>query len=89
MRLQILDGGSPAGSVAQAAARARAAGYVVVATERAARTYAKSTVFYTPGHAQEAREFQARFPVFSQVAPAPSTVSASIPLHVVLGQDYR
>jgi hypothetical protein len=66
-----------------------AEGYRVVNTANANGNYRISTVFYTPGHRPDAEAFRARFPAFRIVEPARPSLSNTVAIHVVIGENYR
>lgn len=87
-RLQVLNGADQSGLAQQAADELKAAGFEIVAVERAARSYEKSTVFFQPG--QEAMAREAAAVVGAEVIqPAPPNLNPSIPVTVVVGNDYE
>jgi hypothetical protein len=67
----------------------RKEGYDVVRTANTNGRYKVSTIFYTPGHTEDAVAFRARFPAFRIVAPAPDSLSKTVALHAVIGENYR
>lgn len=67
----------------------RKEGYTVVNTANTNGKYRISTVFYTDGHKADAEAFRARFPAFRIVERAPATLSTTVALHIVLGENYR
>lgn len=87
-RIQVLNGSSAEGAGNRAADRFRSAGYEVVAVEKAARPYERTTVFYQPGSEQVAREIAAVVGA-EIVEPAPANLDKTIPVTVVLGEDFR
>lgn len=86
-RLQVLNGSAP-GKGQKAADRLRAAGYEIVVVQNASRRYERTTVFFQEGSRQLAQEVAAFLPA-EVVDPAPSNLSRSIPVTVVIGDDYR
>jgi hypothetical protein len=86
--VQVLNGAFVAGLANRVAARVRAAGYEVVATNPALGNYPVSRVYYTAGHRADAEAFRERFPAFRVVAPAPSNLSRQVALHAVIGENY-
>jgi LytR cell envelope-related transcriptional attenuator len=87
--VQVLNGAFVTGLANRVAARVRAAGYEVVATNTAFGTYPVSRVYYTAGHRADAEAFRERFPAFRVVAPAPSNLSRQVALHAVIGENYQ
>lgn len=87
--IQVLDATGDGGGRAQAAVEAlRADGWRIVATNRAARYYERSTIFYTPGHEAAARALADRYPEFDIVQEKPDNLTSSVAVHVVVGGDY-
>lgn len=84
----MLNGSATAGLGQKAAEELRKEGYEVVAVEKAAGEYQKTTVFYQSGHKALADEV-ARFLGATEVKPAPSNLKKSIPVTVVIGDDYK
>ena len=86
--VQVLDGGGDASAVREAIAALEARGYQVVAQSRAARTYPRTTVFWSEGfedEAEELREEDERFAVLQEN----DRLDATINLHVVIGRDWE
>lgn len=67
----------------------RKEGYDIKNTANTNGHYGVSTVFYTPGHKADAEAFRARFPAFRIVDAAPATLSTTVALHIVIGENYR
>ncbi|MDP9023314.1 MAG: LytR C-terminal domain-containing protein [Actinomycetota bacterium] len=88
--VQVLDATSDGGGRAAHAARTlREAGYRVVAVNRAVRSYARTTVFYTADQTVEAQAVAAALPSEDEVIEAkPDSLSDSVKVHVVVGTDY-
>lgn len=87
--VQVLDAAGDGGARADAAEAAlREHGHPIVARHQAVRTYEQSTLFYTPGHEEEARQIAARHPEFTVVEEKPDNLSDSVAVHVVVGLDY-
>ncbi len=88
--VQILDAAGDGGSAASdLGRRLRQAGYRVVATNQAVRTYQRSTLFYTQGHEADARVIQRDFPEFVVVDEKPANLSGNVDVHAVVGRDYE
>ncbi|HEX9343934.1 MAG TPA: LytR C-terminal domain-containing protein [Actinomycetota bacterium] len=87
--VQVLNGVFVPGLAHQVADKLRAAGYDVVATQTAFGHFTVSRIYYTEGHQADALALQARFPAFKVIAPAPSSLSRDIALHVVIGGNYK
>lgn len=64
-------------------------GYEIVNSGNTNSHYPVSTIFFTGGNREDAEAFQARFPAFEIVAPAPDTLSDTVALHAVLGENYE
>jgi hypothetical protein len=79
------DGGARMRAVEQ---RLRADGYRVVATHTAIRIYERSTIFFTQGAEDKAHFMAGNYPEFTIVDEKPDNLSASVNVHVVVGQDY-
>lgn len=87
--VQVLDAAGDQGGRTRAAIKQlRADGYNVAATNKAYRVYARSTVFYTPGHEAEARQLAATYPWLTRVDKAPGNLSTKVYVHVVIGKDH-
>jgi hypothetical protein len=67
----------------------RKEGYDIKNTANTNGHYGVSTVFYTPGHKADAVAFRARFPAFRIVDAAPTSLSTTVALHIVIGENYR
>lgn len=87
-RIQVLNGTPAQGLGAAAAKVLRQSGYQVVAVQTAARHYEQTTVFFQPGNESMAADV-AGIMQAAAVRPAPGTVSAAIPVTVVVGADFR
>ncbi len=87
--VQVLDATGGDGDRLQAVVdRLRELGYRVVATNRAVRTYERSTVFYTDGHRDDAVMIREDIPELSVVEEKPDNLSDSVDAHVIVGEDY-
>lgn len=87
--VQVLDATGGDGDRLQAVVdRLRELGYRVVATNRAVRTYERSTVFYTDGHRDDAVMIREDIPELSVVEEKPDNLSDSVNAHVIVGEDY-
>lgn len=84
--VQVLDGTGGTGAAAEVAGRLRDAGYRIIAENRAIRVYDATTVFYTEGNEDAARQIAAQFG-FSVVEPKPDNLSSSVRIHLVVGAD--
>lgn len=87
-KLQVLNGSKTTGLALKAAERLQKDGYDVVNVAKAAGDYAKTTVYYQSGQKTLADQV-ARLLGATEVKPAPSNLSRSIPVTVVVGDDYR
>ena len=86
--VQILDAAGDDGTRMRVAEGwMRDDGYRVVATNRAVRTYEQTTVFYTPGAEDKARQVAAEYG-YAVVEEKPDNLSDSVDVHVVVGQDH-
>lgn len=65
-----------------------AAGYDIIASNRASREYTATTVFYTAGNEDAARQVAAAIGA-SEVDEKPANLSDSVKVHVVVGTDLR
>ncbi len=86
--LRILNGSGTAGQAARMAERAKNEGYPSAKVGNADDRAPKSTVFYAQGAREEAKEFQRRFPEFTEMAAAPSSFATDVMLTIVIGSDY-
>ncbi|MGH2768710.1 MAG: LytR C-terminal domain-containing protein, partial [Actinomycetota bacterium] len=86
--LQVLNGSSTPGLGRAAADRLRALGYGVVAVKKAAHHYDLTTVFYQPGVEGLAGRVAAAVGA-TKGGLAPASLNASVPVTVVIGDDYR
>lgn len=87
--LQVLDAAGDGGARADAAEAAlRDAGHPIVARHPAVRVYEQSTLFYTPGHEEDARQIASQHPQFTVVEEKPDNLSDAVAVHVVVGADY-
>jgi LytR cell envelope-related transcriptional attenuator len=86
--VQVLNGVWVEGLAHRVAAELRTAGYDVVAAQTALGNYASSRIYYTGDHRADAEAFKDRFPAFRIIEPAPTNLSRSVALHVVIGRDY-
>jgi hypothetical protein len=86
--VQVLNGAWVDGLANRVAAQLRTAGYDVVAAQTALGNYSTSRIYYTDDHRADAEAFKDRFPAFRVIEPAPSNLSRSVALHVVIGGDY-
>lgn len=80
----VLDDGGEA--VERVEGELEAAGYRVVATNKAVRKYTQTTVFYTEGNEDAARQIAAEFG-YDAVEPKPDNLSSSVEIHLVVGAD--
>lgn len=87
-KLQVLNGSTTAGLALKAADRLRKEGYEVVNVAKAAGTYQKTTVFYQPGNKGLADQV-AKILGATEVKPAAANLNKSIPITVVVGNDYK
>ncbi len=87
-KVQVLNGTAVQGRAPKVRDRLEAAGYDVVSTAPAARSYDKTTIFYQPGFQQMAKDIAALLGV-GAVQAAPSNLDKSIPVTVVVGADYK
>lgn len=87
-KVQVLNGTAVQGRAPKVRDRLEAAGYDVVSTAPAARSYDKTTIFYQPGFQQMAKDIAALLGV-GVVQVAPSNLDKSIPVTVVVGADYK
>lgn len=87
-KLQVLNGSNTAGLALKAAERLRKEGYEVVNVDKAAGEYEKTVVFFQPGHKGLADQV-ARILGATEVKPAPGNLNKSIPVTVVIGNDYK
>jgi len=85
--VSILNGTSRGGLASRTRPQIAAAGYKVIRVGNASNA-AKSTIFYAPGYAAEASALQRRFPAFTVIKPADSSVPGGVNLTLVLGSDY-
>ncbi len=87
--VQVLDATGDGGARLQDVLdRLRADGWRVVASNRAARYYERSTVFYSPGHEEAAQALADRYPEFELVQAKPDNLTSSVAVHLVIGGDY-
>jgi len=87
-KVQVLNGTAVQGRALKVKARLEGAGYDVVATAPAARSYDKTTIFYQPGFEQMAKDIAALLGV-GVVQAAPQNLDKQIPVTVVVGADYK
>lgn len=87
-KVQVLNGTGVQGRALKVRDRLEAAGYEVVATAPAARSYEKTTIFYQPGFQQMAKDIAALLGL-GVVQAAPQNLDKSIPVTVVVGADYK
>jgi hypothetical protein len=85
--LAVLNGSGRTGLARRTANQAEAAGYEVKKVDNAQSTKI-STIYYQPAFEAEARALQKRFPGFTQVKPATSSVPSDVMLTMVIGADY-
>lgn len=86
--LQILDAAGDGGTRASHAGEVlRADGYRVVAEGQAVRGYERTTVFFSQGHEEAARQI-ADDHGYAVVEPNPGNLSRSVNVHVVVGEDH-
>ena len=84
--VQVLNASSDDGAAASLASRLEDEGFRIQVVEPAARIYQRTTVFWTPNDGRAAAEALAdRFGW--RAGPKPSTLTDSIPVHVVVGED--
>lgn len=87
--VQVLDAAGDGGTRMQAlVAELRADGYRVVATGQARRIYERSTIFYTDGAQEKAWFVSSEYPAFTIVEEKPSSLTSSVEVHIVVGEDY-
>lgn len=87
--IQVLDAaGDGGGRASFAATRLQSDGYRVVAENQAFRTYERTTVFYSSDGDRIAAQQVADEYGYAVVEPKPDNLSASVNLHVVIGQDH-
>lgn len=85
--VQVLNGTSFPSADDEMADQLAALGFEVLAVAGSSKAYATTTVFYSYPEAQEAAErLAARFGW--GVAVKPSNLSATVDLHVIVGDDY-
>lgn len=84
----MLNGSDTSGLALKAADRLRKDGYDVVNVAKAASTYQKTAVFYQPGSKSLADQV-AKVLGATEVKPAPSNLNKSIPVTVIVGNDYK
>ncbi len=87
-KVQVLNGTAVQGRAPKVRDRLEAAGYDVVSTAPAARSYDKTTIFYQAGFQQMAKDIAALLGI-GVVQAAPSNLDKSIPVTVVVGADYK
>lgn len=86
--IQVLDAAGDGGTRASFAAdRLSGDGYRVVAENQAFRNYERTTVFYSEGQETAARQIADEYG-YAVVEPKPDNLSASVDVHVVIGQDH-
>lgn len=86
INVQVLNSTSDTSVDDAIAARLSDLGFRIENLERASRTYPRTTVFWSYPEAQEAAErLAARFDWVAQ--PKPDNLSASVAIHVVVGND--
>jgi hypothetical protein len=87
--VQVLDAAGDGGARMQAlVAELRADGYRVVATGQARRIYERSTIFYSDGAQEKAWFVSSEYPALTIVEEKPSTLTSSVEVHIVVGEDY-
>ncbi|MGH2704475.1 MAG: LytR C-terminal domain-containing protein [Actinomycetota bacterium] len=86
--VQVLVGTTKTDAGQVAADRLRAAGFKVVAVQRAARGYDLSTAFYQPGYELQAARI-AQVVGATVTSPAPAGLSQAVAVTVVVGADFK
>lgn len=79
----LIDGDTTAQEIAD---ELEADGYDVVVVNQASKVYDVTTVFYTPGFEDSARQIAAAYG-FSRVEEKPSNLSSTVRVHLVVGRD--
>lgn len=85
---QILNGSGNPQSLAAAQRKLQDAGYEIVTTGNASRSYENTTVFFQEGHKAQADEL-ASLAGASVTEPAPGNLDKNIPLALILGADFN
>ncbi|HLF70103.1 MAG TPA: LytR C-terminal domain-containing protein [Actinomycetota bacterium] len=86
--VQVLDGAGKLANVDAAIATLNRLGYRVLGPEATSRHYATTTVFYQPDERQLADAVAEAFHG-AQVVAAPSSLDPSIPVTLVIGDDFQ
>lgn len=84
--VQVLDGAGSLANVDAAIATLNRLGYRVLGPEGSSRHYANTTVFYQPGEKPLADAVAKEF--HADVVPAPGSLDPSIPVTLVIGDDF-
>ena len=86
--IQVLDAVHDPGAVTahRIADRLKADGYDVLVVNPAGKLYGTTTVMYTPGHEDAARQIAKAYG-FAKVTAAVSNLSNSVDVHLVVGSD--
>lgn len=85
--IQVLNGTGNAAADDQMADQLASLGFDVVAVAGSSKAYSTTTVFYSFPEAQEAAERLAASQGWG-VAAKPSNLSATVDIHVIVGDDY-
>lgn len=87
--IQVLDAGGDGGTAHDAIMACLGdAGYDSLIANNASVVYAATTVFYTPGEANEAMAQQAATAIgVASVEEKPGNLSDTVPVHIVAGED--
>lgn len=86
--VQVLNGSGDPDLLDRVVAVLEELGYEVVATGRASRRYEETTVFWSAGHQDDARDLREADPRFIAVEPN-ERLDRTINLHVVIGDDWE
>ncbi|MGH2720131.1 MAG: LytR C-terminal domain-containing protein [Actinomycetota bacterium] len=87
-KMQVLNGSDKVGQAQSLATLLRKSGREVVNVEKAARIYDKTTILYQPGFEQAAQDLAEVVGAQVQAAPQDAKLDKSIPLVVIVGNDY-
>jgi cytoskeletal protein RodZ len=87
-KLQILNGSDKVGQAQSLATLLRKSGRQVVGVEKAAKTYDKTTILYQAGFEQAAQDLAEVIGAQVQAAPQDAKLDKTIPLVVIIGNDY-
>ena len=79
----LIDGNTAAQEIAD---ELEADGYDVVVVNKASKVYDVTTVFFTPGFEDSARQIAAAYG-FTRVEEKPSNLSSTVRVHLVIGRD--